>query len=176
MSDIQILIVDDDPMVRSLLSRWIAHAELGETHELENGSEGLEFLSRKRVDLVLLDINMPIVSGIEMLTVLRGDPKLKDLPVIIISAQGTSDDIREAMRLTIDDYLLKPLDRDKSMGRIEAAVERIQEKQRTEAHAGRTTRAEVLVADPDESFREFARKALDAVCDCQVAGNVGEKR
>ncbi len=174
MPNLRILIVDDDPTTRSLLARWITQARLGETHELENGSEALEFLSKTQVDLVVLDINMPIVSGIEMLTVLRGDPKLKDLPVVVISAQGTSDGIREAMRLRIDDYLLKPLDRDKSMDRIVAAVNRIQQKRRTQAQAGGTTKPKVLVADPDASFLEFARKALDPICRCEVAGNVGQ--
>ena len=147
---------------------------MGETHELEDGSEALEFLSKTQVDLVVLDINMPIVSGIEMLTLLRGDPKLKDLPVVVISAQGTSDGIREAMRLKIDDYILKPLDRDKSMDRIVAAVNRIREKRRAQAQAGRATKPKVLIADPDASFLEFARHALDPICRCEVAGNVGQ--
>ncbi len=174
MPNLRFLIVDDDPTTRTLLARWITQARLGETHELENGSEALEFLSKTQVDLVVLGVKMPIVSGIEMLTLLRGDPKLKDLPVVIISAQGTSDGIREAMRLRIDDYILKPLDRTKSMDRIVAAVNRIQEKRRTQAQAAGTTKPKVLVADPDDSFREFARKALDPICRCEVAGNVGQ--
>ena len=174
MSAVRILIVDDDPTIRSVLGRWLTAAELGEVHQAGDGSEGLEVLSQTEVDLILLDINMPIVGGIEMLTVLRADPKLKDLDVVIISSVGSSDEIREAMRLKIADYIRKPLDRDKSMARITAAVGRILEKRRVRAEADRETRPKLLIADRDESFREFARTTLNPICHCETAGNVGQ--
>ena len=174
MSAVRILIVDDDPTIRSVLGRWLTAAELGEVHQAGDGSEGLEVLSETEVDLVLLDINMPIVGGIEMLTVLRADPKLKDLEVVIISSVGSTDEIREAMRLKIADYIRKPLDRDKSMARITAAVDRIVEKRRARAEADGVTRPKLLIADCDKSFREFARTTLDAICHCETAGNVGQ--
>ena len=174
MSAVRILIVDDDPTIRSVLDRWLTEAALGEVHQAGDGGEGLEVLSETGVDLVLLDIKMPNVSGIEMLTVLRADPKLKDLEVVIISSTGSTDEIREAMRLKIADYIRKPLDREKSMARISAAADRILEKRRARAEAERVTRPKVLVADGDESFREFARTTLDSICHCETAGNVGQ--
>ena len=174
MSPVKILIVDDDPTIRSVLDRWLAEAALGEVHQAGDGGEGLEVLSETGVDLVLLDIKMPNVGGIEMLTVLRADPKLKDLEVVIISSTGSTDEIREAMRLKIADYIRKPLDREKSMARISAAADRILEKRRARAEAERVTRPKVLVADGDESFREFARTTLDTICHCGTAGNVGQ--
>ena len=105
-----LLVVDDSSIVRKVILRALGMTGLptGQILEAENGKQALEALKSQWVDLIFLDINMPIMNGMEFMTALRADPDLKDLPVVIVSTEG-SKERREALeKLGVKGYLRKP--------------------------------------------------------------------
>jgi len=107
---IQVLVVDDSSVIRQVIARIIAHTgmEVDKVFEASNGQEALEVISNQQVDLVFSDINMPRMNGLEMLTQLRRLEGKRDLPVIMISVEGTESAMEEAMELGATGYVLKP--------------------------------------------------------------------
>ncbi len=171
---IRILVVDDEPTIRHRLKRWIASSTAAEMVEAENGLQGLEKLSSSKIDLVILDLNMPVLDGIEMLSLIRTDPAHSDLEVIVASTVGSEAKVREVISLGVSDYLLKPLEHDRVNARLEAAFERIMEKRQQRANQGNLSRTRSLVADTDSSFLEFASAALGAQFATQGVRTIGE--
>jgi DNA-binding response OmpR family regulator len=104
-----LLIVDDDEANREGLSRRLqrhGYSVCG----APSGREAIELLGKRRFDLVLLDIMMPGMNGLEVLKSLRRVDSLLDLPIIMVTARGDSQDVVEALELGANDYLTKPLD------------------------------------------------------------------
>lgn len=105
------LIVDDSSIVRKVLTRTIGMTDLevSEIIEAENGQVALDKLKNDWVDIIFLDINMPVMNGIEFMEVLRKDETLKDMPVVIVSTEGSKDRIARLEQLGIRAYLRKPV-------------------------------------------------------------------
>ncbi|HWB55220.1 MAG TPA: response regulator [Tepidisphaeraceae bacterium] len=105
-----ILIVDDSATTRHMIKRVIGMTDLsvGSILEARDGAEGLEIMERSNVDLVLADLNMPKMDGMEMIRWMRRIPKLKTLPIIVISAQPDTLQIDRLKREGIAGYLPKP--------------------------------------------------------------------
>lgn len=105
----KILIVDDEPLVARSVSRVLEDA--GFTVEIaNNGEEALEQMLRERPALVVLDIIMPGMDGIEVCRRVRADPFLARLPILFLTAKGRSQDIAAGLDAGGDDYLTKPFD------------------------------------------------------------------
>lgn len=125
-----ILSVDDSATVRSLLARLFRPFEC-ELCEASNGEEGLAVAAQRRPDLILLDYNMPVLDGIEMLRRLREDPVLKRTPVIMLTAESGPASMATVARLGVRDYVTKPF-RDEQLlakvGRIIPLVPRATER------------------------------------------------
>ena len=94
---LKILLVDDSSTMRAVIRRTVGMTdlELDEILEAASGAEALEVLACKTVDLVLADINMPEMSGIEMTARMQQDDKLKNIPVIVISTDASTTRIKE---------------------------------------------------------------------------------
>ncbi|MGB9081996.1 MAG: response regulator [Desulfuromonadaceae bacterium] len=110
MSIRTILIADDSATMRSML---VAIVEaLGDFHivEASSGFEALRLLPRDHVDLILTDVNMPDINGLELIRYLRANPNYKNIPVFIISTEGSAKDIEKGKQLGADEYLVKPFD------------------------------------------------------------------
>jgi len=86
-----VLVVDDSAVMRQMVIRTLkmSGVPLGTIHEAANGEEGLAVLSRQWVDLLLLDVNMPVMNGEEMLRRVRSSPETESLPVIVVSTEGS---------------------------------------------------------------------------------------
>ena len=104
-----ILVVDDDPINRMLLSRSLV-ADGHTVRTAEDGVRALELLAEVRDDVVLLDIVMPEMDGIEVLEAIKADPKLRDLPVIMISGLDDYANVVRCIEAGAEDYLPKPFD------------------------------------------------------------------
>lgn len=100
-----ILTVDDSRAMRLMIARELEPLGV-ELHEAENGQEGLDFLEQQSVDLVLLDVTMPVMDGPDMLRNLRG--RGDQTPVILLTAESARTIVAEAMKNGITDYILKP--------------------------------------------------------------------
>jgi CheY-like chemotaxis protein len=102
-----VLVVDDYQAVRKTIKELFAGMGL-EVSEAVNGVEAVELLNAKRVDLVISDLVMAEMDGFELTETLKNNPKLRDIPVVILSTHADYKYIFKALRLGADDYLIKP--------------------------------------------------------------------
>src|SRR5688572_30212995 len=127
----RVLVVDDNKVSRLLLARGLE--QQGHTVTFaENGRLALDMLHSRPFDLVLLDVIMPEVDGEQVLAALTGDPDLRDIPVIMISASDELDSVVRCIELGAEDYLAKPLNGVLLKARIGASLEkkRLRDQQR----------------------------------------------
>jgi len=118
-----LLVVDDNSMNRIMLSRYIT--KLGYRPSLaENGRQALEKLQAESYDLVLLDVQMPEMDGYQVLEQLKADPRLRDIPVIMISAVDELESVVKCIELGAQDYLPKPFNPVLLRARLTACLER----------------------------------------------------
>lgn len=106
----QILIVDDDPAYASMVRTWIK--EFYKTDILTSGKQVLMFLGKKKIDLILLDYEMPVMDGTKVFQLLRQDPTTKDIPVVFLTGVGTADEVKQVLALKPDGYVLKSTTRE----------------------------------------------------------------
>jgi DNA-binding response OmpR family regulator len=105
----RILVVDDNADNRDLLSRRLEKRGYT-TVCADSGRAALDLLEQEPFDLVLLDIMMPEISGIDVLKMVRSKRSMADLPIIMATAKDTSEDIVRALKLGANDYVTKPID------------------------------------------------------------------
>jgi two-component system, chemotaxis family, chemotaxis protein CheY len=105
-----ILVVDDSKTVRRMITKTLGMAgiPLNELYQAENGREGLEVLAANWIDLVLTDINMPEMDGVEMIEHMSDDGMLKTVPVVVVSTEGSETRIEELKQKGIRGYVRKP--------------------------------------------------------------------
>lgn len=106
----RVLIVDDSPVMRTFIRRIIALSgmEAAELLEASNGLEALNLLQTQWVDVVLTDINMPVMDGAELMRRLAADETLKTLPVVVVSTDGTAHRVEQMLGLGARGYVKKP--------------------------------------------------------------------
>jgi len=107
---LDVLIVDDSAAIRKILHRVLVQAELplGKVHEANDGAEALTALSANPVGLILSDINMPNMDGLEFLSKLKASDTLKGVPIIMITTEGSQDKVMQALQLGASGYVRKP--------------------------------------------------------------------
>jgi two-component system, chemotaxis family, chemotaxis protein CheY len=105
-----VLIVDDSSSMRSVIKKIISLSgfRMDGCIEAENGEEGLRALENEWVDVIISDINMPEMSGLEMLRRLKEHPVYQDIPVIFVSTAGSEERINEALRCGAKGFIKKP--------------------------------------------------------------------
>ena len=122
MNVASLLIVDDIPENRDVLARRLGRrGYLIET--AEDGQSALDIIASQPVDLVLLDVMMPGISGLEVLKEIRKSRSRLELPVIMVTALNESFDAVEALSIGANDYITKPIDFAVAMARIDAHLE-----------------------------------------------------
>ncbi len=117
---LKILSVDDSKTVRIIVRNAFKRFDC-EIIEAGNGVEGLE-QARTRPDLMLVDITMPVMDGLEMLEKLRADPALRDIPVMMLTAEGQKTSAEHAVALGSRGYLVKPFTADTLIRQVTALV------------------------------------------------------
>ncbi len=107
---LNILIVDDSSLTRKAIKRIIdmLSLDVGQILEAGNGMEALKILSETKVDLVLADLNMPEMGGIEMIYHMRGNEAIKDIPVVVVSTESSTTRIEGLLANGAKAYLHKP--------------------------------------------------------------------
>jgi two-component system chemotaxis response regulator CheY len=108
MKSFSILVVDDSAAMRSLLVSTLETLGPLNIVQAPNGFEALRMLPREHIDLVLTDINMPDINGLELLSFIRSNPIYKNVPVVVISTEGSRKDIEKGLTLGANEYLVKP--------------------------------------------------------------------
>ncbi len=107
---LELMIVDDSPVTRKMVRRAIGLAglEIAAVHEAGNGQEALDGLRKHRVDLVLVDINMPVMNGMELVERMSQDPVLAKVPVVIVATPMSEQRVERLLDIGARAYLAKP--------------------------------------------------------------------
>ena len=110
MSEVRILIVDDSSVMRKIVERSLRQAglEISKVHEAGSGVEGLEVLKASQVDLILSDINMPSMDGLEFLRQLRAQNLAPGVPVVMITTESSEEHVKQAIQAGAQGYIRKP--------------------------------------------------------------------
>src|SRR5258707_6500366 len=109
MSEYSCLVVEDSPMMRQLLVLALSRVKNLRVTEADDGVDGLRKLAAGRYDIILTDINMPIMDGLKLVKRVRSDPAHKTTPIILITTQGSQEDRQRAMQLGANAYITKPI-------------------------------------------------------------------
>ncbi|HEX7961870.1 MAG TPA: diguanylate cyclase, partial [Terriglobales bacterium] len=152
----RLLVVDDNEMNRDMLARRLARKGY-DIRVSENARQLLERVRQEQIDLVLLDIEMPEISGLEALQTLRQHYSSIQLPVIMVTAKDQSDDVVRALDFGANDYLTKPIDFPVALARIGTQL----------SHK----RAQEALRESEERYALAARGANDGLWDWNLAAN-----
>jgi EAL domain-containing protein (putative c-di-GMP-specific phosphodiesterase class I)/FixJ family two-component response regulator len=117
----RVLLIDDDDAVRHFFVRALTRAGF-DVVEASDGPDGLARIAEQRPSVVVLDNRMPAMSGLEVLTKLRGDPHTSTLPVILVTAEGDVEERVEGLGAGADDYVTKPVHPDELIARVRAQM------------------------------------------------------
>jgi len=104
-----ILVVEDSPTMRQLITFAMKRIANTKVIEATDGVDALKKLSSESVDLILADINMPVMDGLKLVGLVRNNVAYKDLPIIIITTEGAKEDKERAMAIGANAYLAKPI-------------------------------------------------------------------
>jgi two-component system chemotaxis response regulator CheY len=105
----RILIVEDSPTMRQLLVFALKRLKGAELVEAQDGMDGLRRVTSDHFDLALVDINMPVMDGLKLISLIRGEEDLKEMPIVVITTEGAKEDRERALSLGADEYLTKPI-------------------------------------------------------------------
>jgi two-component system, chemotaxis family, chemotaxis protein CheY len=121
----KILVVDDFATMRKIVKNVLKQIHLENTLEAENGKKALELLNKEAVDLIISDWIMPEMAGIDFLRACKADPRLKNIPFIMITAEAQRDNVLEAIQAGVDNYIAKPFTPDKLQDAINKARSKV---------------------------------------------------
>ena len=116
-----VLVIDDDPVIVKLL-RVNFELEGFNVISAGDGREGVEMARAERPDVVVSDIMMPVMNGLELVSTLKSDPDTADLPVLLLSAKAQMADVQRGYELGADDYVTKPFDPLELLERVAALI------------------------------------------------------
>ncbi len=110
MSDVRALIVDDSSVMRKIVERALRQAGLNAliVHEAGSGTEGLDILKAQQVDLILSDINMPSMDGLEFVRQIRAQNLAPGVPVVMITTESSEEHVKQAIQAGARGYIRKP--------------------------------------------------------------------
>jgi two-component system, chemotaxis family, chemotaxis protein CheY len=104
----RVLIVDDFPTMRKILKNVLKQINMQNTLEAENGKEALDLLRKEEIDLIICDLLMPEMTGMELLQVCKDDPEISRIPFIMVTAEAQKKTVMEAIKAGVDNYITKP--------------------------------------------------------------------
>jgi two-component system chemotaxis response regulator CheY len=113
MPKYRVLIVEDSPTMRQLLVFALRRLKDVEIVEAQDGMDGLRRVSSDHFDIALIDINMPVMDGLKLIRLMRGEDNLKAIPIIVITTEGANEDRESALALGANEYLTKPIQANK---------------------------------------------------------------
>jgi len=142
---LKVLTVDDSKTIRMIVKKAFRPYDC-EIVESENGVEGLAAAGREKPDLIILDITMPVMNGIEMLAKMKGENSLKDIPVIMLTAESGRDNVLKIVKMGVRDYIVKPF---KDVDLIERARNIVKLEPRKESESAEDPSAKYFTMDGD---------------------------
>ncbi|HQP30943.1 MAG TPA: response regulator, partial [Deltaproteobacteria bacterium] len=106
--NMKILVVDDFSTMRRIVKNILRQLGFNNILEADDGSTGLDILQKEKIDMVISDWNMPKMTGLELLKVVRADDALRDIPFLMVTAEAQQENIIEAVKSGVNNYIVKP--------------------------------------------------------------------
>ncbi|HOP39527.1 MAG TPA: response regulator [Geobacteraceae bacterium] len=113
MPEHKILIIEDSPTMRQLIAFALKRLQGVRIVEANDGVDGLKKLSSEKFDLILTDINMPVMDGLKLVSLVRNDANYRTTPIVVITTEGAQEDRERALSLGANDYITKPIQANK---------------------------------------------------------------
>ncbi len=120
----RVLIVDDFPTMRKILKNVLKQIRVQDTLEAQNGREALDLLRKEEIDLILCDLLMPEMTGMELLQTCKDDARLGRIPFILVTAEAQKKTVMEAIKAGVDNYITKPF----TPERLQEAISKVTSK------------------------------------------------
>lgn len=120
-ANLSLLVVDDQKSIRSLVKECLKGLGYTQIAECEDGALALRHLQTRTVHMVISDLNMPNMTGLELLAAVRSSPELKHLGFLMLTSRGEADLVRQAIALGVNNYLTKPF----TMGDLKKKIESV---------------------------------------------------
>ncbi|MBP7460568.1 MAG: response regulator [Candidatus Delongbacteria bacterium] len=108
MSNLRILAVDDSATMRRIIVNTLKRAEFEDVVEAQDGKDALAKLASENINFIITDWNMPEMDGLAFVKAVRSDPAMKDIPILMVTTRSVKDDIIEAMKAGVNNYIVKP--------------------------------------------------------------------
>jgi two-component system chemotaxis response regulator CheY len=121
--NMKVLIVDDFATMRKILRNILKQIGFTDIAEADDGNTGLKALQKEKFDLVLCDWNMPEMPGIDLLRAVRSDDALKDIPFVMVTAEAQKDNIVEAVKEGVSNYIIKPFTADTVIEKLKKVLD-----------------------------------------------------
>lgn len=109
MGEIRFLVVEDSPTMRQLITFSLKRIPNAKIIEASDGVDALKKLKENRFDLIVSDINMPLMDGLKLVSMIRSDPSYRSTPIIIVTTEGSQPDREKGLALGANAYLSKPI-------------------------------------------------------------------
>jgi len=126
----RVLVVEDSPTVASVV-RYFLELEGFEVCVAQDGNEGLEMARRQRPDVIVTDVNMPGMDGMEMVSALRDDPLTREVAILMLTSDSSVERETEGFTAGADDYIVKPVEPRRLAARVKALLTRARTEQAT---------------------------------------------
>lgn len=118
--NINILTVDDFSTMRRIIRNMLKQLGYNNIMEAEDGAVALSLLQREKIDFVISDWNMPNMNGLELLKAIRADDNLKPIPVLLVTAEALKENVIEAVKAGVNNYVVKPFTAETLQEKIDA--------------------------------------------------------
>ena len=122
MAKHRILIVEDSPTMRQLLAFALKRLKNVDIVEAQDGMDGLRKVTSDHFDLALIDINMPVMDGLKLVSLIRGEENISDMPIVVVTTEGAKEDRERALALGANEYLTKPIQANKVLSVAKALL------------------------------------------------------
>jgi two-component system chemotaxis response regulator CheY len=123
MSQATFLVVEDSPTMRQLIAFSLRRLQGCRVVEAVDGVDALKKLTTEKVDLVITDINMPMMDGLKLITLIRGNARTREMPIVIVTTEGAEEDRRKGLALGANAYIPKPIQPSELLKTVAALLE-----------------------------------------------------
>jgi len=122
MADIKILAVDDSPTMRRIIINTLGRAGYTDVVEAEHGKDALAKMETEKIDFVITDWNMPEMDGLSFVTNMRNNANHAKIPVLMVTTRSVKEDIVEALKAGVNNYIVKPFTPDTLKSKIDEVL------------------------------------------------------
>jgi len=106
--NMEVLIVDDFATMRRILKNILTQIGFSNIYEADDGKSALNLIKNQKIDLIMCDWNMPVMTGLDLLNAVRGDDALKAIPFVMVTAEAQKENIIQAVQAGVNNYVVKP--------------------------------------------------------------------